>query len=74
MAKSLCHLLMKVSHVIVANFYVAKMYFNATREFENFRNYSKNFDLNILKLNKTVQCQNIATSEGQKLVASYYDI
>ena len=27
-----CHLLMKVNHVIVANFYVANMYFNAFRE------------------------------------------
>ena len=32
MAKSLCHLLMKVNHVIVANFYVANMSFNTIRE------------------------------------------
>ena len=32
MAKSLCHLLMKVNHVIVANVYVAKMSFNAIRQ------------------------------------------
>ena len=28
MEKSLCHSLMKVNHVIVANFYVANMSFN----------------------------------------------
>ena len=32
MAKLLCHLLMKVNHVIVANFYVANMSFNVIRE------------------------------------------
>ena len=32
MVKSLCHLLMKVNHVIVASFYVANMSFNAIRE------------------------------------------
>ena len=32
MAKSLCHLLMKVNHVKVANFYVANMSFNAICE------------------------------------------
>ena len=32
MAKLLCHLLMKVNHVIVANFYVANMSFNAICE------------------------------------------
>ena len=32
MAKLFCHLLMKVNHVIIANFYVANMYFNAIRE------------------------------------------
>ena len=32
MAKSRCHLLMKVNHVIVANFNVANMTFNAIRE------------------------------------------
>ena len=32
MAKILCHLLMKVNHVIVANFYVTNMSFNAIRE------------------------------------------
>ena len=32
MAKSLCRLLMKVNHVIVAIFYVANMSFNAIRE------------------------------------------
>ena len=34
MAKSLCHLLMKVNHVVVANFYVANMSFHAIREYE----------------------------------------
>ena len=32
MAKLLCHLLMKLNHVIVANFYVAKLSFNAFPE------------------------------------------
>ena len=32
MAKLLCHLLMKVNHVIVIRFYVANMSFNAIRE------------------------------------------
>ena len=32
MVKSLCHLLMKVNHVIVANFYIANMSFNAIHE------------------------------------------
>ena len=32
MAKLLCHLLMKVNHVMIANFYVANMSFNAIRE------------------------------------------
>ena len=32
MAQSLCHLLMKVNHVIVAIFYVANMSFNTIRE------------------------------------------
>ena len=32
MVESLCHLLMKVNHVIVANFYVANMSLNAIRE------------------------------------------
>ena len=32
MAKSLCHLLMKVNHVIVAIFYIANMSFNAIHE------------------------------------------
>ena len=32
MAISLCHLLMKVNHAIVANFYVANMSFNTIRE------------------------------------------
>ena len=32
MARSLCHLLMKVNYVIVANFYVTNMSFNAIRE------------------------------------------
>ena len=32
MAKLLCHLLMKVNHVRVANFYIANMSFNAIRE------------------------------------------
>ena len=37
-AKSLCHLLMKVNHVIITNFYVANISFNAIRE--NFRIHS----------------------------------
>ena len=32
MTKLLCHLLMKVNHVIVANFYISNMSFNAIRE------------------------------------------
>ena len=32
MAQSLCHLLMKVNHVIVAIFYVADMSFNTIRD------------------------------------------
>ena len=32
MAKLFCHLLMKVNHVIVVNFYVANMSFNAISE------------------------------------------
>ena len=32
MVESVCHLLMKVYHVIVANFYVANMSLNAIRE------------------------------------------
>ena len=32
MAKSLCHLLMKVNCIVVAIFYVANMSFNAIRE------------------------------------------
>ena len=32
MAKSLYHLLLKVNHVIVANFYVANISLNAIRE------------------------------------------
>ena len=32
MAKSLCHLLMKVNHAIVENFYVANMSLNAIHE------------------------------------------
>ena len=32
MARSPCHLLMKVNHVTVANFNVANIYFNAIRE------------------------------------------
>ena len=32
MVKSLCHLLMKVNHVIVTNFYIANVSFNAIRE------------------------------------------
>ena len=32
MANLLCHLLMKVNHAIVANFYVPNMSFNAFRE------------------------------------------
>ena len=32
MVKTLCHLLMKVNYVIVANFYVANMSFNAILE------------------------------------------
>ena len=32
MTKLPCNLLMQVNHVIVANFYVANMYFNAIRE------------------------------------------
>ena len=32
MAKSLCHLLLNVNYVIVANFYVANMYFHAICE------------------------------------------
>ena len=32
MAKLLCHLLMKVNHVMIGNFYVANMSFNAIRE------------------------------------------
>ena len=32
MGKSLCHLLMKVTHVIVTNFHVANMSFNAISE------------------------------------------
>ena len=32
MAKLFCHLLMKVNYVIVANFYVANMSFNAIHE------------------------------------------
>ena len=38
MTKLFCHLLMKVNHVIVANFYVANMSFKAIPE--NFRIYS----------------------------------
>ena len=38
MDKLFCHLLFKVKHVIIANFYIAKMSFNAIRE--NFRIYS----------------------------------
>ena len=34
MAKSLCHLLMKVNHVIVAIYYVSYMSFNTIRENE----------------------------------------
>ena len=32
MTKLLCHLLMKVNHVIVMNFYIANMSFNTIRE------------------------------------------
>ena len=32
LAKSICHILMKVNHVIVANVHVANMSFNAIRE------------------------------------------
>ena len=32
MAKLLCHLLMKVNHVMIVNFYVGNMSFNAIHE------------------------------------------
>ena len=41
MAKSLCHLLMKVNNVIVANLYVANMSFHAIRENRSLAKISK---------------------------------
>ena len=54
MAKSLCHLPMKVNHVIVANFYVTNKSFNTIRENRILAKISE-FTVGVVHMSRSLQ-------------------
>ena len=66
MANSLCRLLMKVNHVIVANIYVSNMSFNAIRENKILANISEFTEFT------DWQCQHLGFTSIQSVNKSMY--
>ena len=66
MVKSLCHLPMKVIHVIVENFYVANMSFNTNHENKIYAKISVFTVIN--KLHVTWICRNILLPNSVSII------